>query len=705
MTDPTSLRYRGIRSLLPAAAGFVYLAVGLTWGALGATYHVSMQGNDTNAGTAASPWRTIQKAANVMVAGDTVLVSPGNYAEYVRTRAHGMSSAPVTFRASPANDPDNQVIATQFRVQHRFNVIEGFNLTGAQDVSIATIRVEFNPPSVDGSHTVVTNNTFRDGVYLMSDDLHFSSASNSITSWKESWLAHGFAPGGYVFLGSNSKNPYQNHDTAWRVKQVSERTIYLTNTAGTAFVEEPSSNVWGVIYAGNGNNGCPGIDIVPGPGISAATNCTIAGNTFSNLFGCPIKFRGENHLVENNFITRIHGYYGMQPAGRSHLIRNNLFKDCTNFIFFTQHEMANIPHPAGGNFFDYQVAFISSFVSESTDIIFERNWLENIHNQLALISHAEGSRGFTIRSNVFVGVQTHMSGSQSGLVIENNTFYRCSYDEGRSVVLGLGGVRGVAQEGLSVQRNLFIDCGCHYSLDYEGFYGLTDSTNYITDFNFVCGPEMVGYAGKRYFLEAHGVNGGDPVLRDPTNPLGPDGRPFTEDDGLRPLASSAFGSRPWGALRAYTPPAGVPVAHFRVVSPVGWFDKIGTNFNPNWVHLAPYQRGDVIRPYTTAESVGAAPVKVVFSATNSLHGLDIQSPTSAGIVSYEWDFGNGNAVVTSHPTATNLYTWPGNFSVSLTVSNALGKTARISRAFRVLQPDVYRPSPPSNLRTNSSAGN
>ena len=31
---------------------------------------------------------------------------------------------------------------------------------------------------------------------------------------------------------------------------------------------------------------------------------------------------------------------------------------------------------------------------------------------------------------------------------------------------------------------------------------------------------MVGYAGKRYFLEAHGVNGGDPVLRDPTNPLG-----------------------------------------------------------------------------------------------------------------------------------------------------------------------------------------
>lgn len=40
----------------------------------GAIYYVATYGNDSNPGTAAQPWRTIQHAANVMVAGDTVFV-------------------------------------------------------------------------------------------------------------------------------------------------------------------------------------------------------------------------------------------------------------------------------------------------------------------------------------------------------------------------------------------------------------------------------------------------------------------------------------------------------------------------------------------------------------------------------------------------------------------------------------------------------
>ena len=55
----------------------------------GAIYYVATYGNDSNPGTAAQPWRTIQHAANVMVAGDTVFVRGGIYHEQVFTTRSG----------------------------------------------------------------------------------------------------------------------------------------------------------------------------------------------------------------------------------------------------------------------------------------------------------------------------------------------------------------------------------------------------------------------------------------------------------------------------------------------------------------------------------------------------------------------------------------------------------------------------------------
>ena len=46
-------------------------------------YYVAINGDDNNPGTEASPWRTITRAANTMVAGDTVYVRAGTYHERV----------------------------------------------------------------------------------------------------------------------------------------------------------------------------------------------------------------------------------------------------------------------------------------------------------------------------------------------------------------------------------------------------------------------------------------------------------------------------------------------------------------------------------------------------------------------------------------------------------------------------------------------
>ena len=71
----------------------------------GTTYYVAPGGNDTWPGTDAQPWASIDHAATVMQAGDTVLIRGGEYYESVETRFSGASGAPITFQAYPGETP------------------------------------------------------------------------------------------------------------------------------------------------------------------------------------------------------------------------------------------------------------------------------------------------------------------------------------------------------------------------------------------------------------------------------------------------------------------------------------------------------------------------------------------------------------------------------------------------------------------------
>ena len=68
-----------------------------------ATYYVATTGNDSAVGTnAATAWRTIQKAANTVVAGDLVRVQPGTYIERVTETTDGTSANKITYLADGA---------------------------------------------------------------------------------------------------------------------------------------------------------------------------------------------------------------------------------------------------------------------------------------------------------------------------------------------------------------------------------------------------------------------------------------------------------------------------------------------------------------------------------------------------------------------------------------------------------------------------
>jgi hypothetical protein len=66
--------------------------------AKGNIYYVSPSGSDSNNGSQAYPFATIQKAASVATSGTTIHVAPGTYTEGVITVPHsGTATAPITF--------------------------------------------------------------------------------------------------------------------------------------------------------------------------------------------------------------------------------------------------------------------------------------------------------------------------------------------------------------------------------------------------------------------------------------------------------------------------------------------------------------------------------------------------------------------------------------------------------------------------------
>jgi hypothetical protein len=76
--------------------------VSAAFGQTNSSFYVATTGNDSNPGTQATPWRTIQHAADTARAGSTVYVRGGVYEELVSINASGNASDGfITFRSYP----------------------------------------------------------------------------------------------------------------------------------------------------------------------------------------------------------------------------------------------------------------------------------------------------------------------------------------------------------------------------------------------------------------------------------------------------------------------------------------------------------------------------------------------------------------------------------------------------------------------------
>jgi parallel beta-helix repeat protein len=139
----------------------------------GGNFYVSTSGNDSNPGTSAQPWRTIQKAASSIGPRSTVIVLSGDYPERVQVTRSGSSGAPITFKAQ------GTVTMKGFTVIADYISVIGFDISNTPDDWQDGVGIFLQGSSCDIEDNYIHFAT-RDGIILWADAGHYGSTSNCV---------------------------------------------------------------------------------------------------------------------------------------------------------------------------------------------------------------------------------------------------------------------------------------------------------------------------------------------------------------------------------------------------------------------------------------------------------------------------------------------------------------------------------------------
>jgi Right handed beta helix region/Divergent InlB B-repeat domain len=149
------------------------------------TFYVDPAGNDSAAGSSTSPWRTLQKAASTVRAGDLVIVRAGHYAGLYLTTS-GTATDPITFRGDPDAIVDAQNPTTPDGINLEgasYVVIENFTVTGMPRAGIRAVlnhhvTIRGNTGDLNGRWGILTG--FSDDLLIENNVMSRSQAEHGI---------------------------------------------------------------------------------------------------------------------------------------------------------------------------------------------------------------------------------------------------------------------------------------------------------------------------------------------------------------------------------------------------------------------------------------------------------------------------------------------------------------------------------------------
>jgi MYXO-CTERM domain-containing protein len=193
------------RFLLPAAAGLLFSSTSLA-----ANYYVdnaNPQAGDSNPGSEAAPWATIQHAVDSLTGGDTVTVKAGTYPERIVVSKGGTAGAKITLIGVPS----------------RSAMTYGFNIIGAPYVHVEGFDITNSPQFAGWDET--------EGVFIQSDYVevvdnyfHDMSGTGIVGYWHEPFP-------NYAYVAKNRMYRMQmgitNQGTGWVIEDNEVERLFM----------------------------------------------------------------------------------------------------------------------------------------------------------------------------------------------------------------------------------------------------------------------------------------------------------------------------------------------------------------------------------------------------------------------------------------------------------------------------------------------
>jgi hypothetical protein len=478
-----------------------------------ATFFTSVTGADTNPGTAELPFQTLKKGVEIARPGDVLIVREGLYSERITTVRGGSNElSRITIKAEGA------VRMKGWIVNHPYITLEGFQISGHSGNSTVDAHVIAGR---DGDHLRLFGCTFGPGVHFVRPDVRFESGTTNITSSTGGFLSAGLAVGDTLFVGSATNVPrvISPNEGRHRVIALTETSITVSNRLADqgplpAYI---SANYIYGLYLSNGSDGA-----------------VVAGCRFVNLGFDALFILGSNHVIQDNVIETSAGWDVMHFGGPNHLFRRNIIRDSPLFVYQVSPDAMENYSP-----------------TPYSNVTFKENLVKDFVGVLAAQKGGGTSRDLLILRNVFIDVQGPFFLSHQGTEIRNNTFLRVARTNNPVVSVQPHPIVVQISTNLapgnpqathtSVRNNVFMDCGQasgRLQQQSVGWYEVKGPADTFTaEKNFATGFSPV-YTAKLGWPESPELGGGDPELVDISDPLGPDGIPFTPDDGLRPRSTS-----------------------------------------------------------------------------------------------------------------------------------------------------------------------
>lgn len=292
------------------AALYAVLIAGVVFwstNAQAALYEVSPTGNDANPGTMALPWKTLQKAADSVVAGDKVWVNTGTYAGF-RMRTSGTATARITFQSKTKNgakinapgpkaDPDLISVLSASYI-----TIDGFEVTGAPRAGIG-VRSWFTDDGSDTRNNIVQNCYCHDNG-LPSGGAHdgiFTGFALNFTA-QDNVCDHNGEHG--IYISNSADNPVLRRNVCSNNRACGIQLNADLNTGNGA--QDGLISGWVVernIIFGNGTAGGAGINL-DGDINGICRNNLIYNNLASGiaLYAIDGAKASRNNLIVNNTI-------------------------------------------------------------------------------------------------------------------------------------------------------------------------------------------------------------------------------------------------------------------------------------------------------------------------------------------------------------------------------------------------------------------